>query len=172
MNKTNSMRECANDIVENNCNVDVATNININNIVVIGTFELIAGVIAFLAILIALSDRIVKNYDEVKDHLDKLFVEAEQGYENFEPHKLVRVIEELDNLLMWYKQLNIPFIIFGVLILIIYGIWLLYNLQTYNITYTLIWFFVALSPTVGLTLVCHTQVFLARHKWMKYYSQL
>lgn len=149
-------------------NVDVVTNSNINDITIIGVFELIAGLIAFLAILIAVSERIIKNYEEVQNMLDVQFRKVESGKLDINLHLLVYDIRKLNYRILQYNRFNTLSIIMGMFVLIGYGIWLLNTLPIIDILITIPIFGVALGPIVGMTLYCHFYVDHMRRKWIKY----
>ena len=64
------------DGMANAAGVDITPILIMSGIAAIGAFELISGFIAFLAILIALSDRIIKNYDDVRRHLNRIYINS------------------------------------------------------------------------------------------------
>lgn len=143
----------------------------------IGVFELISGFIATLAILIGLSDRIIKNYTDTVEQLDDMatsIMEVEEKtlheYDvNSRPHDLIDDISKLQRTLEYYKTYNIIFSIGGLIALILYGTILLSNLQYYNVFLTTGILLGALSPTLGYTLYCHIRIFRTRSKWYNFY---
>lgn len=62
-NTINNTQANTKDVVGSTLDLNVVTNVEIADITIIDTFELIADMIAFLAILIVVSSHIIKNYE-------------------------------------------------------------------------------------------------------------
>ena len=173
----------------NSTRTDAVPRTDMVGITMFGVFELISGIIAFLAILIALSDRIIKNYDEVREKLESAYGRNEldnleyslhehddetlrETFEKndpddpgFEPRTLAEDISTLYKGISEYKRYGIVLNIWGVSLLIGYGIALLGNPHWYNYVSTPVIFVSALAPTLYLTLYSHFKIYHIRDVW-------
>ena len=142
-----------------------------------GIFELIASIITFLGILLALDNRIVSNYDDLLVIHDARIVtinkamrlkildkDDPKAIELFQVHYFDRefVKSKRDD----YKYYHFAYSIFGIMILIGYGIILLTNEIDYTFFVTWVVVLVGMAPAL-IYLIYHVRVMRQRMKEVK-----
>ena len=133
-----------------------------------GVFELGAGIIAFLALLIAFSDRIIKNYDDVRKRLVRLHEQIEAFDSSFDLYKSSSDIVDLHHAILQYKKYNIWCNIWGVLFVIGYCTLLINDPRYYVPPSMSLVFCASLTPTSILALYSHRKTYHVNDKWEGY----